>query len=285
MPLSTAQCASLACLWEVAAAKPGNVHRSADFDDLTFVDFAASAVVIGPALERAAGGARLGETVLSAVEATRQAVGTNTNLGTILLFAPLAKAPASMPLPQGVAAVLGGLNADDARRVYQAIRLARPGGLGSVDQADIAGEPPGDLLAAMRLAADRDLVARQYAEGFQQVLGLVVPWLQEGLIRGWALSDCIVNAHLRLMSRFPDSLIARKCGREIAGRSMAWAASILASGGPGDEAYERGLADLDFWLRADCHRRNPGTSADLIAAGLFAALREGIIKLPARFYP
>ena len=43
------------------------------------------------------------------------------------------------------------------------------------------------------------------------------------------------------------------------------------------------LADLDFWLRSDGHRRNPGTTADLIAAGLFAALREHQIALPFRW--
>jgi triphosphoribosyl-dephospho-CoA synthase len=209
-------------------------------------------------------------------------VATNTNLGTILLLAPMAMTPVTEPLDPGIARVLAGLDADDARFVYRAIRLAEPGGLGEVDAADVRGDPPTDLLAAMRLAAERDLVARQYADEFAEVLGNVVPWLDDGLRQGWTLADAIIRAHLRLMSQFPDSLIRRKCGDGTAQRSAALATAALAAGMPGDKAYHDALADLDFWLRSDGHRRNPGTSADLIAAGLFAALRDGIIKLPLR---
>jgi triphosphoribosyl-dephospho-CoA synthase len=79
------------------------------------------------------------------------------------------------------------------------------------------------------------------------------------------------------MSAFPDSLIARKCGAETAEHSAAWAGRVLDSGRPESEAYQEQLADLDFWLRTDGHRRNPGTTADLIAAGLFVALRDGLL--------
>lgn len=280
--LSLGQLAGLACLWEAAANKPGNVHRAADFDDVTFVDFATSALAIQPACDVAARGARLGRIVLEAITATRQAVGTNTNLGTVLLLAPLALA--AEPLPAGVATVLRGLDPQDAKLVYEAIRLAQPGGMGRVEEADLAGPPPDDLVAAMQLAADRDLVARQYAHDFAEVFGVAVPAIGEALAQSWPLAEAIVHAQLRLMSEFPDSLIARKCGPDVARQSAAMAAAALAAGRPGEEAYQRALADFDFWLRADGHRRNPGTTADLIAAGLFAALRQGIIKLPVRFY-
>lgn len=282
-PLTVGQLASLACLWEASASKPGNVHRAADFEDLTFVDFATSAVAIGTAFD-AAGGARLGEIVLNAVRATREAAATNTNLGAVLLMAPLAMAPADKPLRAGAAGVLRSLDADDARLVYEAIRVAMPGGLGRVEEADVAGEPPSDLLHAMRLAAERDLVARQYVNDFTEVFDVVLPALRNGLDRGWPLGQTIVRAQLQLMSDFPDSLIGRKCGPAIAKQSATMAAAALAAGQPGDEAYERAVADFDFWLRADGHRRNPGTTADLLAAGLFAALRTGIISLPVRFY-
>jgi triphosphoribosyl-dephospho-CoA synthase len=278
------QCASLACLLEATAPKPGNVHRGADFENLSYVDFAASAIAIGHAFDRAAAGARLGETVLAAVRAMRLVVDTNTSLGTILLLAPLAMVPRSTPLKAGVQKVLGNLSPQDAQQVYQAIRLAEPGGLGKVDEADVAGEPPESLIYAMRLAADRDLVARQYVNGFEQILDEVVPWLAEGMGQRWPLAETIVRTHLQLMSRYPDSLIARKCGADLASQAAARASKVLESGEPGDEAYARAIVDFDFWLRADGHRRNPGTSADLIAAGLFAALRDGIIKLPLKFY-
>jgi triphosphoribosyl-dephospho-CoA synthase len=287
--LTLGQLAGLACLWEASASKPGNVHRAADFENLTFVDFAISAVAIGPAFNMAEKGARLGEIVVTAVRATRDAVATNTNLGSVLLMAPLAMAVVeangmNSVLRQGVGRVLRSLDASDARLVYEAIRLAMPGGLGQVDEADVRGEPPDELLRAMRLAADRDLVARQYVNDFAQVFEVVLPALADGLDRAWPLGQTIVRAQLGLMSEFPDSLIGRKCGATTARQSATMAAAALAAGQPGEELYERALADFDFWLRADGHRRNPGTTADLLAAGLFAALRCGIIKLPAKFY-
>lgn len=281
--LSIGQCASLACLLEVTASKPGNVHRAADFEDLTFLDFATSAVVIGSVFEGAPR-SRLGELVLEAVENTRRAVGSNTNLGTLLLLAPLAMVPRDQSLKTGVSRVLASLDATDCQLVYDAIRLAQPGGLGSVGEADVSGPAPADLVVAMRLAAEHDLVARQYAGGFSEVLEIVVPRLQYGIERGWPASAAIVHVHLQMMRDFPDSLIARKCGAAVAEQAAAMAANVLAAGAPISEDYQRALGDLDFWLRADHHRRNPGTTADLLAAGLFALLRDGIIKTPIKFY-
>ena len=126
---------------EATAPKPGNVHRGADFEDLTYPDLIFSAVAIGPAMEAAAT-QNLGATILSAVQTTQSAVGTNSNLGTILLLAPLAAVPLAHSLKDGVVTVLQQLDAADACSVYEAIRLARPGGMGTVDAADIAGAPP-----------------------------------------------------------------------------------------------------------------------------------------------
>ena len=276
--LTVGHWATLACLLEVSAPKPGNVHRGADFEDLTFIDFVFSAVAIAPAMDQACQGASVGQTVLSAVRATRSVVQSNTNLGTILLLAPLAMVPQSVGLSTGVMDVLRRLTAEDARQVYEAIRLAQPGGLGRVDQFDVGGDPPGDLMDAMRLAADTDMVARQYAGGFAEVFQQVLPWLVEGQDKGWPLVDAIIHSHVRLMARFPDSLIQRKCGEDIASRASGMAQGVLDAGDPGEEAYFQALADLDFWLRGDHHRRNPGTTADLVAAGLFSGLREGVLR-------
>lgn len=281
LPLSIGQCAALATIIEATAPKPGNVHRGADFADSAYPDFVVAAVVTAPIFDQAAS-LPLGRTIRAAVEVTRRAVGTNTNLGTILLVAPLAKVPRDVALAKGAADVLSRLTPEDARDVYRAIRLASPGGLGKSDQADVHDEPPSDLVAAMRLGAERDMVARQYAENFTHVLTVVVPWLTEALTEGLSLSMAVVHVHLRLMAEYPDSLIARRRGVAVAHQAAGMAAAVLAAGRPGDEAYHEALSDLDFWLRADGHQRNPGTTADLLAAGLFAALRDGIIKAPFR---
>lgn len=279
--LRIGQCATLACLLEVTAPKPGNVHRGADFDDLSFTDLVVSAVAIGPAMEDAVR-QPLGKTVLDAVRATGWCVASNTNLGMILLIAPLASVAPGEPLRSGLAEVLSRLTPEDAAHVYQAIRWARPGGLGTVTQMDVSGEAPLNLLEAMASARERDLIARQYSNGFLEIFEYVAPWFMEGQSAGWSLTQSIVHVHVRLMATFPDSLIERKCGAAVAAASQQGASQVLTAGLPGDEDYDRALADLDFWLRSDGHRRNPGTSADMVAAGLFVVLRDGMVTPPWR---
>lgn len=273
---SNGAAATLACLWEATAPKPGNVHPGASFDDASYADFVTSAVVIGPIIERAPK-LGVGRTVLDAVRATCDAVGANTNLGTLLLLVPLAAVPADQTLAVGIGTVLARLTNEDARHVYEAIRVSGAGGLGRADQADVFVDVPPDLTlaGAMRLAADRDLVARQYTNSFAEVFNGTAVWVADGLARGWPLSVAIVHAHVRQLALRTDSLITRKCGPQLADEASDRAAVVLAAGSPGESVYQEALGDLDAWLRADGNRRNPGTTADLIAAGLFVLLREG----------
>jgi len=278
---SIAQCATLACIWEATVPKPGNVHRGADFENLAYPDFLLSAVAAGPVLAQAAE-LGVGPAVREAVGRTRELVGTNTNLGSVLLLAPLCAVPRERPLPEGVRDVLANLGPKDAAGVYEAIRLAQAGGLGQVKSMDINDAAPVDLLAAMQAAAQRDLVARQYANGFQEVLSCAAPWIREQFDVGQSLGPAVRHAFIRLMHEFPDSLIGRKCGVDVAADSARRAGQVLSAGPAGSEPYEQEMGNLDFWLRCDGHRRNPGTTADLIAAGLFVLLRDGIIRFPVR---
>lgn len=281
--LSNGACATLACLLEASAPKPGNVHRGADFGDVTYVDFAVSAAVIGPILEQTRQQG-VGATVLQAVRATQAVVGTNTNLGTLLLLAPLAAVDDGTPLQQGLPSVLDQLDVEDTRYVYAAIQTASPGGLGTVHEADVLSNPPSrPLCRLMALAADRDRVARQYVCGFVDVFDAAAAWIEEAIALGRPLAEAIIQAFIRLMARFSDSLIQRKCGVAIADEASARAQHVLQSGQPSEPAYALALSDLDFWLRADGNRRNPGTTADLIAAGLYVLLREDRLDWPIRF--
>jgi triphosphoribosyl-dephospho-CoA synthase len=264
---------------EVTARKPGNVHRLRDFPDLHFVDFLLSAVAIAEPLNRASA-VGVGPAVFEAIAATRRMVGTNTNLGMVLLLAPLAAVPDVVELAAGVEAVLEATTLEDARAVYRAIRLAEPGGLGSAPDQDVAFEPTMTLRAVMTLADDRDLIARQYANGFQDVLGQAVPALGASLGSGHPLETAIITSYLSMLARHPDSLIARKAGLEVARDVSRRAAEVLEAGWP-DRAEGGRLCDaFDAWLREPGRQLNPGTTADLVTAALYAALRDGTIPLP-----
>ena len=269
----------MACLLEVTARKPGNIHRGADFVDSHYVDFLLSASALAGPFERAAE-AGVGATVLSSVVATRQVAASNTNLGMILLLAPLAAILPGEDARLGVARVLRNTTLEDCRLVYRAISLAEPGGLGSSCEQDVAGEPTIGLVEAMTLAASRDLVAAQYANGFADVFEVVIPALRSALDAGRNLETSIVFTQLSLMAARPDSLIARKRGAAEAGEAARRAALVLDSGWPDGTGAAKALREFDEWLRAEGHGRNPGTSADLVAAGLFLALRDGTITLP-----
>lgn len=272
-------CAQFACLLEAGARKAGNVHRERDFADASFLDFVRSAAAIAAPLELAA--ARpLGETILSAIEATRAVAPSNTNLGLVLLLAPLASVHHAPDLRAALAARLAATSHRDAELVYQAIRLARPSGMGKVEREDLAETPRCTLREAMALAEDRDRVARQYSRGFEDVFAAGLPSLADARAAGLGLEDSIRRCHLELLARFPDSLIARKCGSAEAEEASARAGDVLAAGWPASAEARRLHRELDEWLCAGGgHRRNPGTTADLVAASLYLAIRNGMISL------
>lgn len=273
--LDAGLCAQIACIWEATARKPGNVHRYRDFADSTYIDFLLSAAAIGPimttACQRSVGG-----TILESVRATRRVTGTNTNLGMVLLLAPLAAVSPEQDLRSGVESVLAGLDVEDARLTYEAIRLAAPGGLGSATEQDVHQEPTQTLRQVMALAAPRDLIARQYANGFAEAFEDGVPAVLAGLERTGSMEGAIIFAHLHLMAHHPDTLIARKRGWTEAEETSRRARAML------DDGWDE-LSRFDDWLRAEGHARNPGATADLLTACLFVLLRAGKIALPPQF--
>lgn len=269
--------ATAACLLEASAEKPGNVTPTRDFADTTYTDFILSGLAVGGVLGRA-GRLGVGELVRRSVAATRAVVNANTNLGIVLLLAPLARAyalarPADPPgLRRATREVLQGLTVADARAAYAAIRLARPGGLGRAGQHDVQEEPAVSLLEAMTAAAHRDAIAAQYASDYELVFEVGLPALMAALSAGTDPRVAVVQSFLTLLATAPDTLIARKLGLAEAQAASALARAVLAAGGALTPAGRRAQADLDAHLRDPLNRRNPGATADLTAAALFAAL-------------
>lgn len=269
--------AQLACLLEANAPKPGNVTPTADFHDARYEDYVASAVAIGPALA-AAGAQPLGVTIRAAVAATSRWVSSNTNLGIVLLLAPLARAafrPGPEPLRARLAVVLATTTVLDAREVYAAIRLASPGGLGRVAEQDVTGEPTVTLREAMAIAAERDAIAREYVTDFAKTFEVGHPALERARAAGLNWSDATLETYLTLLAAAPDTHVARKLGADAAADVQGRARTVLERGGVRTPAGRVAIAALDGDLRDPRNTRNPGATADLTAAALFVALLEG----------
>jgi triphosphoribosyl-dephospho-CoA synthase len=266
----------LACLLEVTAPKPGNVSPGRHFHDTRFEDFLVSATAIGPSLA-GAGDRALGATILAAVEATTRWTRSNTNLGIILLLAPLARAAlrGDRPLREAVRDTLNATTVTDSADVYTAIRRARPGGLGAAAREDVSAAPTLTLVGAMALAADRDTVAREYATSFQTTFEIGAPAVAEARAAGLDWSDTAVEAYLRLLSSIPDTHIARKLGRPAADEVTRQARAVVDAGGVRSERGRRALEAFDTELRDATNSRNPGTTADLTCAALFVVILEG----------
>jgi len=238
-----------------------------------------SGIALGPALGRA-GGRGVGETVLAAVRASREAAGANTNLGIALLLAPLARAAltsSDRPLRDRLAEVLAGLTIDDARAAYAAIRLAGAGGLDEPVEHDVRDEPRVTLREAMAAASQRDTIAGEYVTDHAVTFELGLPSLADALDDGLRPRDAIVELALRLLAAVPDTLIARKRGADAAGHVAEGAGRVLAAGGVRSARGRSALAEFDASLRQEGNALNPGTTADLVTAVLFVALLEGAL--------
>jgi len=259
-----------ACRDEIDALKPGNVHVFADGHRMTAAQFVRSA-------EAAAGpltlpGASIGRRILGAVEATFAAVGTNTNLGIILLCGPLAAAAEqqSSDLRATLSRLLAALDVEDARLAFRAIRLASPGGLGRVERHDVHAPATVSLRDAMAAAADRDRIARQYVSGFEDVFGTGQRALMAARTRALDRQSATLAVFLAFVAAFPDSHIVRKHGLIIAEEIRRTAAGFHARYQSVDPAHL--ASDLLAWDGALKNRNiNPGTSADLTVATLFTA--------------
>ena len=269
-PAAIAAAFTAACLDELDAPKPGNVHRYASGHRMTADDFVRSAEAAAEPLAQR--GARVGARILAAVEATRAAVGANTNLGIILLAAPLAAAAerGGADLPASLAHVLAELDVEDASLAFRAIVRAEPGGLGHVERHDVFAPATVTLRQAMAEAADRDRIARQYASDFNDVFTRGEPALATALARATHPRWATLAVYLAFLSTFPDSHVLRRHGAAMA-EDTRRAAEGFRTRLDASARPEELLADLLAWdsaLKRD--GVNPGTSADLTVATLFA---------------
>lgn len=258
-----------ACLAELQAIKPGNVHIFADGHGMVVDDFVKSAQAAASVI--ALPGLTVGQRILRAVNATQDAVGINTNLGIVLLVAPLIQS-ALLHVP--VHEVLTNLTLEDADYAFRAIVRASPAGLGNSPRHDVHDAPKVTLLEAMREAASRDHVARQYATDYDDIFNFGLTRYREAYARWDSEAWAATAVHLGFMACYPDSHVARKHG-EAAAASLRAQAELHESAFLKCENPKNYLADL---LRFDAQLKqnhlNPGTSADLTVTTILVASLE-----------
>lgn len=267
-----------ACAEELAAPKPGNVHVHADGHFMRVDDFLRSAEAAAPALCRS--GARLGVRILDAVTATREAVGQNTNLGILLLCAPLAMAAEAggHDLRQALRRVLAEADLTDAEATFRAIVRAAPGGLGTAAHHDVRAPASVKLSVAMAEAADRDRIAWQWTHAFEDVFGLGIATHEAARTRGHDSAMATLMVYMAFLSAFPDSHVSRRHGAALAERLRAEACVLFARLRDCPDLAAM-LPDLLHWDAALKRQGiNPGTSADLTVATLFARRLRSMLR-------
>lgn len=270
------------CLDELRAPKAGNVHDFAAGHGMTVGQFELSADVTSGWIARP--GAPVGARILGAIRATRRAVDCNTNLGIVLLCAPLAAAAERAPpggLRDALRSVLDGLDVADAAAAFEAIVLAAPAGLGEAPADDVRRPAAVTLLSAMRSAAERDRIAWNYSHAFADVFDLGLPRFRQAMRRWGDRLWATAAVHFAMMAAFPDTHIRREHGPAAASAAQDDARRIDAAL-QGSERPAELLGDiLSLDARLKTTGCNPGTSADLTVATLFAERLDGILRAKA----
>jgi len=293
-------CLELAMLLEVTASKPGNVTPTASFAGTRIEHFLASAVAAESSFEEAARrGIAVSENKLSisevsigriikdcAVDINEWQKGGNTLLGTIMLFVPLAVAGGMTPtgesfffdfnrLRANLRLAVESTTAEDAVRLYEAIDIAKPSGLGGAPDLDVT-DPASktrllkenvSLYEVFKIAAGYDDICSEWVNNYPITFDLAYPYLTSQLKHG-DLNSSVVHTFLKILSEHPDTFIARKVGVEKARAVSLDAKKVLKLGGLETAEGRESIIELDKWLRASGNLLNPGTTADLTAAAL-----------------
>lgn len=280
--LSAAQCSKAyieACEVELQAFKPGNVSIYSPAHDMTVADFRLSAELSAPALCCAE--YSLGEKIYYAIKATRSQVYCNTNLGIVLLCAPLIQAAmqcnADLPLRSALERVLADTTQSDAVWVYQAINLASPAGIGDAEQQDVKQTPSVTLLQAMQIAAEKDLIAKQYCNGFKDILDFAILQYNSAFVLSGDCGWAALTVFCEMLALYPDSHIERKYGKQYSewiAAEMLVLQKALQSANKLDDVLPI-LYALDKTFKAK--RINPGTTADITVATVLVNFLEKLI--------
>jgi triphosphoribosyl-dephospho-CoA synthase len=302
-----ARCLELAILLEVSADKPGNVNPTVGFEGTDYTHFLASAVAATPFFRLAArrglavskGKIAPNEVGVGGVirdciaEIANWQRGGNTLLGTVLLFVPLAVAAGMSSVKRGVfqpsvlrqniKKIVEATTPEDAVAVYEAIRIAKPSGLGKVPDLDVNDPTSTDRILSERItlyqvfqiASAYDMICSEWVNNYPVTFDFAYPSLKKHLDDGESLNTAIIHTFLEVLAAHPDTFIARKVGMERARKVSAMAKEVLESGGLKTPIGKEKLRLFDAILRLDGNNLNPGTTADIIATAIALTILSG----------
>ncbi|MBR3156261.1 MAG: triphosphoribosyl-dephospho-CoA synthase [Methanobrevibacter sp.] len=283
-PEEIAKMAQIASALEVSGyPKPGNVHRTRDFDDMEFEDFVISGIVIGDTIREACTDVdvenpQLGKYILQAVAETDRWIKNNTNLGIVMMTTPIAVAAAISDsfddIRENIKLVMGNTSVDDACDLYDAINIADAGGMGDQDEYDVASDNAKNELRengqtmydVLKISAPWDMLAREMTGDMPAVFEIGYPKYHE-LRQSKSQNDACVLTFLTILSHVPDTLISRKYGSDEAMKISLMTRDLLNIKDEPD--FKDRLREFDDYLFKN--KYNPGTTADLTAASIFVS--------------
>ena len=283
-PEEIAKMAQIASALEVSGyPKPGNVHRTRDFDDMEFEDFVISGIVIGDTIREACTDVdvenpQLGKYILQAVAETDRWIKNNTNLGIVMMTTPIAVAAAISDsfdeIRENIKLVMGNTSVDDACDLYDAINIADAGGMGDQDEYDVASDNAKNELMengqtmydVLKISAPWDMLAREMTGDMPAVFEIGYPKYHE-LKESKSQNDACVLTFLTILSHVPDTLISRKYGSDEAMKISLMTRDLLNIKDEPD--FKDRLREFDDYLFKN--KYNPGTTADLTAASIFVS--------------
>lgn len=302
------KCLELAILFEVSADKPGNVNLIVGFEGTRHEHFLASAVAAAPFFELAAErgiAVSQGRMQLSQVgvgEIIRDCIaninawqrGGNTLLGTVILFAPIAVAAGMTLTANGyvfeiqrlrekLKLIVESTTPEDAVNVYEAIKIAKPSGLGKAPDLDVNSPDSVDrimkenvsLYQVFKIASSYDNVCSEWVNNYPITFDVAYPFLMKQINENKDLNTAIIHTFLKVLAGYPDTFIARKVGLQKAQEVSMMAKEILDLGGLTTAKGKESLRTFDLNLRRFGNHFNPGTTADIIATALALCILGG----------
>ncbi len=303
------RCLNLASLLELAGwPKPGNIHRTKDFEKTSFEHLLAGIAAIQPNfrefcervfqyLFKDENDYKLVELGTFFYKATENMIkwqnGGNVLLGHILILAPLAAATTVClktrktsldDFINHLSRIIDGTTVKDTVNLYKAIKVCNPGGLGRIKKYDINDENSLNEIIAdninlkniFELSKEYDLISFEYSTKFSIILNEGLPYFLNTFSTYKDINIATVNTFLFLLSKHPDTLIIRKSGKESAIHTSKSASQILQYEGISSEEGLRLTKKLDKELQENKGKLNPGTTADLVSGVIFCALIFGL---------